>query len=163
MARQAWQASPGQGSRRAALRCAVPHPLHPLPARCRPAEPLELQAGQSIVLTSDTSRAASSSCLPVSYRGLSALQPGTKIFVGQYLFTGSETTSAYLTVQGVEGQNVTCVCANSCVLEGVQLTVHVSGMNNQAPILADDDQAALAGGRWRGGVGAGGGWLMDQS
>jgi hypothetical protein len=59
--------------------------------------------------------------------------------VGQYLFTGSETTSAYLTVQSVsdDGQSVDCLVANTCVLEGVQLTVHFGNMSNQAPILSD--------------------------
>lgn len=31
---------------------------------------------------------------------------------------------------------MTCLVANSCVLEGVQLTVHFGNMNNQAPILS---------------------------
>jgi len=52
--------------------------------------------------------------------------------------TGSETTSAYLTVQSVADDGGSCVClvANSCVLEGVQLTVHFGNLENQAPILS---------------------------
>lgn len=57
---------------------------------------------------------------------------------------GSETTSAYLTVQQVDGpSSVVCVVQNSCKLEGVQLTVHIGNMKNTAPILAERDMQAL--------------------
>lgn len=57
---------------------------------CRPAEPIDLQAGQTVVLTCDSSKRASSSVLPISYPSLTGtgLQPGRSVFVGQYLFTG---------------------------------------------------------------------------
>lgn len=61
-----------------------------------------VEAGQVITVTSNPSRQATSSCLPIGYPGDldgCGLKPGSSIFVGQYLFTGSETTSAYLTVQ----------------------------------------------------------------
>jgi pyruvate kinase len=62
------------------------------------------------------------------------------------MHAGSESTSAYLTVQSVspDGISATCVVCNSCVLEGVQLTVHVGGMKNSAPILSEQDCAVLA-------------------
>jgi hypothetical protein len=58
--------------------------------RCRPAEPIDLQAGQTVILTCDSSKQASSSVLPISYPSLTGtgLQPGRSVFVGQYLFTG---------------------------------------------------------------------------
>jgi pyruvate kinase len=64
------------------------------------------------------------------------------------LFTGSETTSAYLTVQAVDEAKgcVSCVVANACALEGVQLSVHVGNMRNEAPILSASDREAVA--RW---------------
>mgnify|MGYP001811154802 CR=1 FL=1 len=94
-----------------------------------------------MTLTCDPSAAASSTVLPISYPTLdgAGLQPGRNIFVGQYLFTGSESTSAYLTVQSVseDGKCVSCLVSNSCVLEGVQLTVHFGNMSiDQAPILS---------------------------
>jgi pyruvate kinase len=66
--------------------------------------------------------------------------------VGQYLFTGSETTSAYLTVQSVDeaAGSASCVAANACALEGVQLTVHVGNMRNEAPTLSRGDERAIA-------------------
>jgi pyruvate kinase len=104
-----------------------------------------LKAGQQVTLTCDHTKPASSSLLPISYPSLqgTGLQAGRAIFVGQYLFTGSETTSAYLTVQSVEGDTVTCICGNDCVLEGVQLTVHIGTMKNTAPILSSQDQESL--------------------
>jgi pyruvate kinase len=132
------------------------------------------------VLTTDRTQQASSTLLPISIPSLAALQPGASIFVGQYLFTGSETSSAYLTVQQVSGRRRrppgapalppaahpqhprrtpelththtpaprtlqingnTAVCAvnNSCSLEGIQLTVHISNMKYEGPILSTDD------------------------
>lgn len=113
----------------------------------RPAEPIVLQPGQTVTLTCDRSQPASNTVLPISYPSLrsTGLQPGRTIFVGQYLFTGSETTSAYLTVQSMDGDTVTCVCSNACMLEGVQLTVHIGNMKNEAPILSDSDKDALKG------------------
>ncbi|KAI8470661.1 MAG: pyruvate kinase [Monoraphidium minutum] len=114
----------------------------------RTPEPIALTAGQTITLTCDASAAATSSVLPISYPSLSdaGLQAGRNIFVGQYLFSGSETTSAYLTVQSVaaDGRSVACTVANSCVLEGVQLTAHFGNMANQAPILSQHDKDALS-------------------
>ena len=40
------------------------------------------------------------------------LQPGDDIFVGQYLFTGSETSSLYLKVDEVDEKNIYCTCKN---------------------------------------------------
>ncbi|GBG00331.1 pyruvate kinase [Raphidocelis subcapitata] len=111
-------------------------------------EPLQLSAGQTVTVTCDASARASASLLPISYPSLAGagLQPGRSIFVGQYLFTGSETTSAYLTVQSVseDGQSVDCVVGNDCVLEGVQLTVHFGAMSNAAPILSEQDKRSLS-------------------
>lgn len=56
-----------------------------------------------MTLTCDENVMASALQLPVSvesFKGMS-LDVGVGVFVGQYLFTGSETTSAYLTVTEV--------------------------------------------------------------
>lgn len=74
-------------------------------------EPIRLNAGQQIVLTCDPTATPSTTVLPINYpNSLAAtgLQPGSSIFVGQYLFTGSETSSAYLTVKEVGGQQHCC-------------------------------------------------------
>jgi pyruvate kinase len=61
-----------------------------------------------------------------------------------HTLAGSETTSAYLTVQQMEGDlSALCVVHNSCELEGIQLTVHIGNMKNEAPILAEGDKAML--------------------
>eukprot|EP00882_Tetradesmus_deserticola_P003239 GHRQ01003432.1.p1 GENE.GHRQ01003432.1~~GHRQ01003432.1.p1 ORF type:complete len:620 (+),score=292.55 GHRQ01003432.1:124-1860(+) len=113
----------------------------------RPSEPIKLEAGQTVLLTCDSSKQASSSVLPIAYPSLAGtgILPGRSVFVGQYLFTGSESTSAYLTVQQVDSSDMSAVCVvqNSCVLEGVQLTVHIGNMKNTAPILSDSDKQAL--------------------
>lgn len=111
----------------------------------RPEHPISLQAGQTLTLTCNKTAQASSSVLPISYPTLAGtgLAPGSQVFVGQYLFTGSETTSIYLTVQEVRGDEALCTCENSCVLEGLALTVHVSNMRNEAPILSDTDITAI--------------------
>lgn len=59
-------------------------------------------------------------------------------------FAGSETTSAYLTVQQLDGdKNAVCVVQNNCRLEGIQLSVHIGNMKNSAPILTETDKKAL--------------------
>lgn len=105
----------------------------------RPAGPINLEAGQQLVLTTDRTQQASSTVLPISHPSLAALQPGSSIFVGQYLFTGSENSSAYLTVQQINGNSAVCAINNSCSLEGIQLTVHISNMKYEGPILSADD------------------------
>lgn len=60
------------------------------------------------------------------------------------LASGSETTSAYLTVQNAENdKTAVCIVQNNCKLEGVQLTVHIGNMKNSAPILSECDKEAL--------------------
>ncbi|KAG8648624.1 pyruvate kinase 1, cytosolic isoform X2 [Manihot esculenta] len=60
---------------------------------------ISLLADGLVVLTPDQKREASSEVLPINFDGLSkAVKPGDTIFVGQYLFTGSETTSVWLEV-----------------------------------------------------------------
>ncbi|PNH00103.1 Pyruvate kinase, cytosolic isozyme, partial [Tetrabaena socialis] len=110
-----------------------------------PEHPISLAAGQTLTLTCNTTVAASETVLPISYPSLAGtgLAPGSQVFVGQYLFTGSETSSVYLTVQEVRGDEAVCTCNNTCVLEGLALTVHISHMRNEAPILAETDTAAL--------------------
>ncbi|MEW5309186.1 MAG: hypothetical protein WDW38_001091 [Sanguina aurantia] len=107
---------------------------------------INIVAGQTITLSCNSTLPASSTVLPISYPTLlhTGIQPGASIFVGQYLFTGSETSSVYLTVQEIHGDNAVCVANNSCILEGLQLTVHISTMKNEAPILSEYDVQAIS-------------------
>jgi hypothetical protein len=91
----------------------LPSPHRPVVLCCRPEQPIDLQAGQTVVLTCDGSKQASSSVLPISYPSLTGtgLQPGRSVFVGQYLFTGELVRSckhfAHL-------QHATCSRQPSC-------------------------------------------------
>lgn len=108
-------------------------------------EAIHLQAGQEVTVTTDRSVQASNSVLVISASSLAGLQPGSAVFVGQYLFTGAENTSAYLTIQSVHGNTALCKCNNTCVLEGLQLTVHIANFvsPNPEPILTPEDIVAL--------------------
>lgn len=44
----------------------------------------------------------------------------------------------------IHGDNAICVANNSCILEGLQLTVHISTMKNEAPILSEYDVQAIS-------------------
>ena len=90
--------------------------------------------------------APTSDRLPVSFDGLpTAVQPGDAIFVGQYLFTGSETSSAYLTVKSVAGTDVLCEVNNAATLGGLMFTVHLANRMVEMPALADSDLRAIRG------------------
>lgn len=64
---------------------------------------VELKEGQEIVLTCSRDAKFTGSVIPISSACPKeiGLAPGSEIFVGQYLFTGSENTSAFLTAKEV--------------------------------------------------------------
>ncbi|CAI5967472.1 unnamed protein product [Closterium sp. NIES-65] len=90
--------------------------------------PISLTAGDSITITPSPSAAPiSSQLLPINFKGLAkAVKPGDEIFVGQYLFTGSETTSVWLEVHETKGADVICFVKNSATLAGTVFTAHVA-------------------------------------
>ena len=107
---------------------------------------IALVAGQTLVLTTDTSVPPSASQLPVSYERLPAiLSPGDSIFLGQYLFTGSETSSVYLRVVSTDARTVTCEARNSATLGGLMLTVHLENVLTGIPSLPPHDVDAIRG------------------
>ena len=58
---------------------------------------ISLQADSQVVLTLDQGQEASSEILSINFGELTkSVKAGDTIFVGQYLFTGSETTSVWL-------------------------------------------------------------------
>lgn len=107
--------------------------------------PISLQADTLVVLTPDQNKEATSNLLPVNFSGLSkAVKNGDTIFIGQYLFTGSETTSVWLEVSEVNGDDVTCVIKNSATLAGSLYTLHVSQIHIDLPTLDNKDKEVIS-------------------
>ncbi|KAH7547796.1 hypothetical protein ACOSP7_032970 [Xanthoceras sorbifolium] len=107
--------------------------------------PIYLQADTSVVLTPDQNKEATSNLLPINFSGLSkAVKKGDTIFLGQYLFTGSETTSVWLEVTEVDGEDVVCLIKNSATLAGQMYTLHVSQIRIDLPTLTDKDKEVIS-------------------
>ncbi|KAF5750462.1 pyruvate kinase cytosolic isozyme-like [Tripterygium wilfordii] len=106
---------------------------------------ISLLADGFVVLTPNKEQEASSEVLPINFDGLSkAVKPGDTIFMGQYLFTGSETTSVWLEVSEVKGDDVVCVIKNSATLAGSLFTLHVSQIHIDLPTLTDKDKEVIS-------------------
>ncbi|KAL8551697.1 hypothetical protein ACS0TY_000680 [Phlomoides rotata] len=106
--------------------------------------PISLQEGSLVTLTPDQDIQASSDLLPINFSGLSkAVKKGDEIFIGQYLFTGSETTSVWLEVSDVKDEDVVCLIKNSATLSGPLYTLHVSGIHIDLPTLTDKDKEVI--------------------
>ncbi|KAG8380593.1 hypothetical protein BUALT_Bualt06G0031600 [Buddleja alternifolia] len=108
-------------------------------------QPISLQEDSLVILTPDQDKQATSDLLPINFSGLSkAVKKGDDIFIGQYLFTGSETTSVWLEVSEVKGEDVVCMIKNSATLAGPLYTLHVSGIHIDLPTLTDEDKAVIS-------------------
>ncbi|GJZ59749.1 pyruvate kinase [Tanacetum coccineum] len=59
---------------------------------------ISLQQYDNVILAPDNGQEAISQVLPINFDGLAKAVKGDTIFVGQYLFTGSETTSVWTEV-----------------------------------------------------------------
>ncbi|XP_073013148.1 pyruvate kinase 1, cytosolic-like [Typha latifolia] len=106
---------------------------------------ISLEAGALVVLTPDQEREASSNLLPINFSGLSkSVKPGDTIFIGQYLFTGSETTSVWLEVAELKGDDVLCMIKNSATLAGSLFTLHISQIHINLPTLSDADKDVIS-------------------
>ncbi|KAF8396476.1 hypothetical protein HHK36_018099 [Tetracentron sinense] len=106
---------------------------------------ISLQAAAFVVLTPDQGKEATSEILPINFGGLSkAVGKGDTIFIGQYLFTGSETTSVWLEVAEVKGEDVVCVIKNSATLAGSLFTLHISQIHIDLPTLSDKDKEVIS-------------------
>ncbi|RWR83499.1 pyruvate kinase 1, cytosolic-like protein [Cinnamomum micranthum f. kanehirae] len=106
---------------------------------------ISLEENAFVVLTPDQTQVASSKLLPINFGGLAkAVKKGDTIFMGQYLFTGSETTSVWLEVAEVKGQDVSCVVKNSATLSGSLFTLHVSQIRIDLPTLSDADKDVIS-------------------
>jgi pyruvate kinase len=72
------------------------------------------------------------------------VKKGDTIFVGQYLFTGSETTSVWLEVEEIRGDDVIGVCKNAATLQGALLTAHCACVRVGLPILSAEDKKNIS-------------------
>ncbi len=105
--------------------------------------PIELVEGEQVILTPDKNKQASSKVLPVNYDSLAAaVKPGDTIFIGQYLFTGSEETSVWLEVTETQGPDVICKVKNTATLTGTPSSfsflpclVHCTGMSSLTTVF----------------------------
>ncbi|KAG5574848.1 hypothetical protein H5410_054982 [Solanum commersonii] len=61
-----------------------------------------------------------------------------------YLFTGSETTSVWLEVTEVKGEDVVCFIQSSATLAGPLYTLHVSQIRIELPTLTDKDKKVIS-------------------
>ena len=107
---------------------------------------LALEQGNRVTLTTDVSVPASSEFLPVNNPDLvHFVEAGDDVFVGQYLFTGSETSSVYLKVDEVDAKagHIYCTCKNTARLGGVLLTVQVSNKGDDLPTLSEWDRHVI--------------------
>ncbi|XP_058205662.1 pyruvate kinase 2, cytosolic-like [Rhododendron vialii] len=116
-----------------------------LQVRNKSGNPIELMAGNQVTITPDVTREPSAEILPVNYLGLAnAVIKGDTIFVGQYLFTGIETTSIWLEVLETRGKDILCLVKNSATLQGSIFTMHASQVHIDLPTLTDVDRQAIS-------------------
>lgn len=107
--------------------------------------PIKLKADDRIVITPDTTKEPSSEILPITYSGLSEeVKKGDTVFLGEYLFTGSENTSVWLEVLETDGLDVVCQVKNNGTLSGSVLNMHVSQARIKLPTLTDIDKQIIS-------------------
>ncbi|XP_015970313.1 pyruvate kinase 1, cytosolic isoform X1 [Arachis duranensis] len=107
-------------------------------------KPISLEVDSQVVLTPHKGQEASSQILPINFDGLAkSVKKGDTIFVGQYLFTGSESTSVWLQVAEVKEQDVICTIKNSATLAGSLFTLHASQVHIDLPTLSEKDKEVI--------------------
>jgi pyruvate kinase len=107
--------------------------------------PIALEAGGFVTLTPDLSKEPSPTLLPINWPQMAdAVKPKDTIFVGQYLFTGSESTSVWLQVVEVQNMDVKCEVKNSATLTGGLFTAHATQVPVNLPTLSEADKKTIA-------------------
>eukprot|EP00879_Flechtneria_rotunda_P010736 GHRR01011218.1.p1 GENE.GHRR01011218.1~~GHRR01011218.1.p1 ORF type:complete len:534 (+),score=126.26 GHRR01011218.1:418-2019(+) len=118
-------------------------PLHP--------DPVEVQAGQIVMLTTRQDVEAHDNVFPVTYPHLHMMvEPGDTIYIGRYLVSGSDSASLYLEVLETDDQDIKCQAQNSATMDGLMTVFHMERSNdsllnlqNNLPLLSDYDQEAI--------------------
>ncbi|KAK9291115.1 hypothetical protein L1049_009302 [Liquidambar formosana] len=111
----------------------------------RNGNPIELEANNHVTITTDVTKEPSAEVLPVNYSGLAeTVKKGDTIFLGQYLCTGSETTSVWLEVSETKGPDVICLVKNSATLAGFIFTMHISQVHVNLPTLTETDKQVIS-------------------
>ncbi|KAH9604401.1 hypothetical protein KSS87_001852 [Heliosperma pusillum] len=106
---------------------------------------ISLKENEFVTLTPNLEINASSDILPINYNGLAkAVKKGNTIFMGKYLFTGSETTSVWLEVSETKGDDIICVIKNSATLDGTLFTLHASQVPIHMPTLSEKDKEIIS-------------------
>ncbi|GAB4856511.1 hypothetical protein Ancab_014427 [Ancistrocladus abbreviatus] len=106
---------------------------------------ISLKEDDFVTLTPDLEKEASSELLPINFTALSkAVKKGDTIFMGKYLFTGSETTSVWLEVMEVKGDDVVCAIKHTATLDGTLFTLHASQVHIDMPTLSERDKEAIS-------------------
>ncbi|CAI5506402.1 unnamed protein product [Closterium sp. Naga37s-1] len=104
-----------------------------------------MTAGSTVVLSGDKDHPVTAQALPLACPQLAkAVKPGDEVFVGRYLFTGSETTSVWLKVEEVKGDDIVCTVTNTAELQGDFFTVHAAQVDTDMPILSKVDERHLS-------------------
>ncbi|KAF7053000.1 hypothetical protein CFC21_061008 [Triticum aestivum] len=106
---------------------------------------IELIGGNHVTITPDLSKAPSADILPIKFGDLAkVVKKGDTLFIGQYLFTGSETTSLWLEVTETSGAEVICYVKNTATLSGPIFTLHVSQVHISMPTLSEYDKQVIS-------------------
>ncbi|CAO2822310.1 unnamed protein product [Amaranthus hypochondriacus] len=107
--------------------------------------PIELKADDLVTITPDITKEPSAQVLPINYAGLAMeVKKGDTVFIGQYLFTGSETTSVWLEVSETNGTDIICQVKNSAKLTGFNFNLHISRVQVNLPTLTDVDKEIIS-------------------
>ncbi|KAM0844354.1 hypothetical protein ACQ4PT_057097 [Festuca glaucescens] len=106
---------------------------------------IELKGGNHVTITPDLSKAPSADILPIKFGDLAkVVKKGDTLFMGQYLFTGSESTSLWLEVTETSGEEVICLVKNTATLSGPIFTLHVSHVHISMPTLSEYDKQVIS-------------------
>ncbi|GAX81789.1 hypothetical protein CEUSTIGMA_g9217.t1 [Chlamydomonas eustigma] len=112
----------------------------------------EVATGQKLIITTKEDAVADEKTLPIMYPKFTAMaQPGDTVYIARYLASGGESSSLYLQVESVKGEEVHCIAQNASVLEGLLCVFHaersrgdgLSNVQNELPVLSDWDKHCI--------------------
>ncbi|KAF6256488.1 Pyruvate/Phosphoenolpyruvate kinase-like domain-containing protein [Scenedesmus sp. NREL 46B-D3] len=111
-----------------------------------------LAALNTVTLTTRADVEATADVWPVTYPHLHSMaEEGDTIYIGRYLGAGSDRASLYLTVRGVEGDDIVCEAQNGAVMDGLLTVFHMErsadsllNLQNNLPLFSEYDRQAIA-------------------